>query len=137
MKRINQYHRKLEFIIDKISLLPTNLEQDIFYADALFYRLQVSIDATMDIIAMLCKDFGISVKDDYNNLNELEKLKLFDKELLDYLRRCNGLRNILVHRYNKIDESIIINEKDDIIENLKIFIKKVEQIVNEKLNLSK
>lgn len=136
MKRKDQYSRKLEFIIDKISLLPDNIEENVFYADALFYRLQVSIDATMDVIAMLCKDLGITVRDDYSNIDDLEKLNIFQTDLLKNLRRLNGLRNALVHRYNKIEEERIIQEKENYVDNLKKFVKDVEKIVNERLQLS-
>ncbi len=136
MKRKDQYSRKLEFIIDKISLLPENIEENIFYADALFYRLQVSINAAMDVVAMLCKDLGITVRDDYSNIDELEKLYIFQIELLKNLRRLNGLRNALVHRYNKIEEERIIQEKKNYVDNLKNFVKDVEKVVNERLQLS-
>lgn len=137
MKRKEQYNRKLEFIIDKLSYLPDNIEENIFFVDALFYRLQVSIDAAMDIIAMLCKDLGITVKDDYSNIDELEDLDLFKKELLRNLRRLNGVRNVLVHRYNKIDEEQIINEKENFVKMLKEFAKQVEKVINERIELSK
>lgn len=136
MKRKDQYKRKLEFIIDKLSLLPENVEENIFYIDALFYRLQVSIDAAMDIVAMLCKDLGITVKDDYSNIDELEDLDLFKKELLRNLRRLNGVRNVLVHRYNKIDEEQIIKEKENFVKILKEFAKLVEKVINERIELS-
>ncbi len=136
MKRKDQYSRKFEFIIDKISLLPDNIEENIFYVDALFYRLQVSVDAAMDIVAMLCKDLGITVKDDYSNIDELEGLDLFQKKLLRNLRRLNGVRNVLVHRYNKIEEEQIIREKDNFVNILKEFVKRVEKVVNERLQLS-
>ncbi len=136
MKRKNHYSRKLEFIIDKISLLPDNIEENIFYIDALFYRLQVSIDAAMDVIAMLCKDLGITVRDDYSNIDDLEKLNIFQTDLLKNLRRLNGLRNALVHRYNKIEEERIIQEKENYVDNLKKFVKDVEKIINERLQLS-
>ena len=135
MKRKEQYNRKLEFIIDKLSLLPENIEENIFYVDALFYRLQVSIDAAMDIIAMLCKDLGITVKDDYSNIDELEDLDLFRKELLKNLRRLNGVRNVLVHRYNKIDEQQIISEKENFVKMLKEFARQVEKVINERIEL--
>ncbi len=137
MKRIDQYRRKLEFIIDKITILPNNIEENIFFIDALFYRLQVSVDAAMDIVAMLCKDLGITVKDDYSNIDELENLNIFSKELLDELRRLNGLRNALVHRYNKIEEKQIIKEKDHFVEILKKFVSHIEVLINERLKLSK
>ena len=136
MKRKDQYNRKLEFIIDKLSLLPDNVEENIFYVDALFYRLQVSVDAAMDIVAMLCKDLGITVKDDYLNIDALEALDLFQKELLRNLRRLNGVKNALVHRYNKIEEEQIIKEKENFVNILKEFVKRVEKVVNERIQFS-
>jgi len=135
MKRKEQYNRKLEFIIDKLSYLPDNVEENIFFVDALFYRLQVSIDAAMDIIAMLCKDLGITVKDDYSNIDELGDLDLFKKELLRNLRRLNGVRNVLMHRYNKIDEQQIISEKENFVKMLKEFARQVEKVINERIEL--
>ena len=136
MKRKDHYSRKLELIIDKISLLPENIEDNVFYADALFYRLQVSIDAAMDVVAMLCKDLGITVRDDYSNIDDLEKLSIFQTGVLKNLRRLNGLRNALVHRYNKIEEERIIEEKKNYVDNIKEFVKNVEKVINEQLQLS-
>jgi uncharacterized protein YutE (UPF0331/DUF86 family) len=135
MKRRDQYIRKLEFIADKITVLPENVKDNIFLMDALFYRLQVSIDAAIDIIAMLSKDLGITVKDDYSNLDELENLNIFPGDFLNEIRRLNGLRNVLVHRYNKIEEDLIVSERDHFVEVLKEFIKIVEKLINEQLKL--
>ena len=136
MKRIDQYRRKLEFIVDRITILPKNVEENIFFLDALFYRLQVSVDAAMDVVAMLCKDLGITVKDDYSNINELETLDIFSKEFSNELRRLNGLRNALAHRYNKIEEEQIIKEKVHFVEILKKFVSLVEVLIDERLKLS-
>ena len=136
MKRTEQYRRKLEFIIEKISVLPDNLDEDKFHVDALFYRLQVSIDAAMDVIAMLCKDLGITVKDDYSNIDELEKIKVFNSSIIKDLRRWNGLRNVLVHKYNKIEEDLVAKEKNDVVTTLKTFVKDVEVLIDDKLSLS-
>ena len=135
MKRRDQYTRKLEFIADKIAILPENMNDNIFLMDALFYRLQVSIDAAMYIVAMLSKDLGITVKDDYSNIDELENLNIFPDEFLNEIRRLNGLRNVLVHKYNKIEEDLIVTEKDHFVEVLKEFIKIVEKLINEQLKL--
>ena len=136
MKRTEQYRRKLEFIIEKISVLPDNLDEDKFHVDALFYRLQLSIDAAMDVIAMLCKDLGITVKDDYSNIDELEKIKIFNSSIIKDLRRWNGLRNVLVHKYNKIEEDLVAKEKNDVVTTLKTFVKDVEVLIDDKLSLS-
>jgi uncharacterized protein YutE (UPF0331/DUF86 family) len=135
MKRLEQYHRKIDFIIEKINTLPQNIAADIFYMDALFYRLQVAIDATMDIIAMLCKDFGINVHDDYMNISELEKIKIFPPSEFTQLRKLNGLRNVLVHKYNKIEEDLILQEKDQLVEKLNQFVDLVKGIIDERLQI--
>ena len=75
--RRENYQRKIEFILDRISNLPATKFDDNYYWDVIFYRIHNSIQALMDIIAMLCKDFGISVKDDYSNIDEIEKKKYF------------------------------------------------------------
>ena len=67
MNRKDKYKRKFDFVIDKITSLPEKFKENDYYMDALFYRLQISIDASMDVVAMLCKDLGITVKDDYSN----------------------------------------------------------------------
>ena len=136
MKRIDQYQRKLEFIVDKISTLPDNLHENIFLMDALFYRLQVSIDAAMDLVAMICKDLGITVRDDYSNIDELEYLDLFPKILLNELRHLNGIRNALIDRYNKIEEEQIVKEKEHFVDILKQYVKLVEKFINERLKSS-
>ena len=133
MNRVEQYKRKLEFIIDKITVLPDKLDDNKFFLDALFYRLQISIDASMDVVAMLCKDLGITVKDDYSNLDELEKLSIFKPGLINDLRRWNGLRNVLVYKYNKIEEEVVFQNKNRVVETLISFTKEVEVIMNEKI----
>ena len=133
MDRKEQYKRKLEFIIDKITVLPDKLDDNKFFLDALFYRLQISIDASIDVVAMLCKDLGITVKDDYSNLDELEKLSIFKPGLINDLRRWNGLRNVLVHKYNKIEEEIVFQNKKRVVETLISFTKEVEVITHEKI----
>jgi len=136
MNRQERYKRKLEFILEKIMHLPENIKDNEFYIDALFYRLQVSIDAVMDVVAMSCKDLGITVKDDYSNMDELEKLKIFSPNLIQELRRWNGLRNVLVHKYNKIEEDLVLQEVDNVVKTLKIFVKEMEVLIDEKFNLS-
>lgn len=136
MNRIEQYKRKLEFIIDKITVLPEKLDDNKFFLDALFYRLQISIDASMDVVAMLCKDLGITVKDDYSNLDEIEKLSIFTPRLINELRKWNGLRNVLVHKYNKIEEEIVFQNKNRVVETLITFAKEVEVIISEKIKFN-
>ena len=129
-KRVKRYHDKIEFIIEKIEDIPkdnpTSLEKD-----GIFYRLLVAIEAAMDIIAMQLKDIGIKVEDDYNNIEKLVTNKRISIELGKGLKKCNGLRNILVHKYNKMDEEIAIESIDEVKRNLISLIKIIEEFLDE------
>ena len=87
MEREQQYMRKAEYILEMVSLFkkPTNRDQ----RDALFYRIETAVEASMDIIAMLVRDYGNKVQDDYHNLNTLQEEKIINsiKHLLPYFKR--------------------------------------------------
>ena len=101
IKREQQYKRKINYIIEKITNLPDASNE--FMVDALFYRIHTSIEAAIDLIAMMVKDIGYTVEDDISNIEILIEKKLILPEIGTNLRLYNSLRNILVHRYNKLE----------------------------------
>jgi uncharacterized protein YutE (UPF0331/DUF86 family) len=130
MNRYEQYRRKLELITDKITHLPTDSSEKVFPDDTLSNRLLVSIDAIMELIAMLCEDHNIMVKDVYSNLDELVKKGLLSSEMAKEIRQLNATRYLTRH-YDKIGEDVIMNEKENIFSFLKEFVKKLESIIKE------
>lgn len=69
-KRIGRYRDKIDYIVDSLELIrePENeLEKS-----GVFYRLHTSIEAAIDLIAMIVKDTGKKVEDDYLNIATLE-----------------------------------------------------------------
>jgi len=128
--RIKRYRDKINYIIEKVqnfSIEPKNeLEKD-----GIFYSLQTSIESTIDLIAMLVKDIGIPVKDDPINIDEIVKKRNLDPKLGEKLIKANGMRNILVHRYNEIDEQIILNSVKDVKNVLLKWLDVIEVVLNE------
>ena len=80
---------------------------------------------------MLVKDSGIQVKDDTANISEIVKKRNLDPELGEKLKRANGLRNILIHRYNEIDEDIILNSVEEVKKILLKWLDIIELALNE------
>ena len=128
--RINRYREKIEYIIEALEQIPEKPERPIEISGT-FYNLHTSIESAMDIIAMLLKDLGFRVEDDYSNIEKLVELKVIDKKLGEKLKMCNGLRNWLVHRYNRIDTKIVLDSVDEVKEILMEFIERVEGVLNE------
>lgn len=128
-KRKARYRDKINFITEKIGTLPkTNFDNDIV-KDAAFYKIQTAIECVTDIAAMLVRDMGKDVGDDYHNLEVLKNAGLIDEEMHDKLRKLNGMRNIIVHRYNKIEEDLIFNSIAEIKKTIFDFIEIVEDVI--------
>lgn len=128
--RINRYHEKIEYIIEALEQIPEKPERPIEISGT-FYNLHTSIESAMDIIAMLLKDLGFRVEDDYSNIEKLVELKIIDEELGEKLKMCNGLRNWLVHRYNRVDTKIVLRSVDEVKDILMKFIERIEGVLNE------
>jgi len=128
--RIKRYRDKINHIIDYIEDLPIEPRNEL-EKRGIFYSLQTSIEATIDLVAMLIKDLGIQVKDDYTNISEIVKARKLKSELGEKLKKANGMRNIIMHRYNDFEEQIILNSVEEIKDLLYQWIKIVEEILNE------
>jgi len=128
--RSKQYRDKIQHIFNYIQELPLEPKNEL-EKRGIFYSLQTSIEAMVDLIAMLVKDLGIQVKDDNINISEIVKVRNLDFELGEKLKKANGLRNIIVHRYNEIDEQIILESVEEVKDLLLRWIEIIEECINE------
>jgi len=127
--RLKRYHDKINYIIDNIKDLPIK-SKNILETRGIFYSLQTSIESMVDLVAMLIKDLGVQVKDDEINIDNLIKEKDLNLELGKKLKSANGLRNILVHRNNKVDDQIVL----DSVEEIKSLLSEWLDIIEDGLN---
>jgi len=128
--RMKRYKDKIQHIFDYIQDLPIKPKNEL-EKRGIFYSLQTSIEAMVDLVAMLVKDLGIQVKDDNFNISEIIKIKKLNQDLGEKLKKANGLRNIIVHRYNAIDEQIILDSVQEVKNLLLTWIEVVEGSINE------
>ena len=128
--RIKRYRDKINHVVVYIKDLPFEPKNEL-EKRGIFYSLQTSIEAIVDLIAMLTKDLGIQVKDDNANISEIVKKRKLKSELGVKLKKANGMRNIIVHRYNDFEEQIILNSVEEIKNLLSKWIKVLEEILNE------
>jgi len=132
--RKQRYFEKVEMFETEMKFIKTHTMADDVLIRALSYSLQVCIDIVIDCIAMMTKDLGLVVEDDYTNIEKLEKEKAFSKTEANLIRKFNGLRNAIVHKYNHLDLTII-EEGLKQIENLYELLVKTVDFIEKKLNL--
>lgn len=111
--RFTRYREKMNYISEMIEDLPDTSE-DKLVKRGIYYSIQTAIESLIDLIAMVVKDLGCEVKDDYSNIELVaDRLKL-GKEIIEKTQKANGLRNVLVHRYNGVDDKIFRSSLEDV-----------------------
>lgn len=70
---------------------------------AVYKAFQEATEAAMDLCAMILKDSGKNVEDDYSNLNKLQEEEIITGEIAEVLKESKGLRNRLIHEYNSLE----------------------------------
>lgn len=72
---------------------------------SIYHAYQIIIEAISDLAAMIIKDLNLIPKDDYTNINLLVKKQIISKEISLVIKEATGLRNKIVHKYNRrVDE---------------------------------
>lgn len=130
-ERLQQYSAKIDYIVEKLYTIPDEIDlEDSLYVDGILYRVQTSIEAIMDIIAMHIHDSGISVSDDYNNIELIASDIQLSADIESNLKKLNGMRNVIVHRYGNVDAELVICNLDTIKETISEFIDNIEDVLN-------
>jgi uncharacterized protein YutE (UPF0331/DUF86 family) len=62
-ERAIRYREKMDFIVSSMEAIPSEPEGDLEIS-GVFYKMHTSIEAAMDLAAMLLKDLGIKVEED-------------------------------------------------------------------------
>jgi len=107
---------KISVVINRIDLIDKWIEEkpipDLVRDEktklAIYKAFQEVVEALMDIIAMICGDLCIGPKDDYTNIEVLVSEEIISLDYARILREANGLRNKLIHWYNKINDEIAL-----------------------------
>lgn len=130
-ERAGRYKDKLDLIFKRAGQAQSWLEEvssEVFLEDdktklASYKAFQEAVEACLDLVAMMCKDLGILPMDDYSNLDRLDDLGEGSKKVLI---EANGLRNHLVHRYNKRDDLLALDSMKGLISGIMVFGEEVE-----------
>lgn len=124
-ERVLKYRKKISILTEKLVGIHEKIDSNIV-KDAVLFRIHIAIEAAMDLVAMLVKDRGHDVSDDYHNIEILVDNKIIDVSLARQLKTLNGLRNAIIHKYNKFEEKTVFENKGKIIRILNKFLSVIE-----------
>ena len=102
--RRERYLEKLELFEEELDFIESHdICDDVTEREHCSTHCRPASGISMDIVAMLTKDAGLVVEDDYTNIEKLSKGGIISADEKETLNGYNGLRNSIVHRYNRLD----------------------------------
>ena len=123
--RENLIRSKMTEIMESIDLVRENLPDSFedfsrlgLVKDGIYKRTEFAIENVFDICAIINADLLLEMpENDYGIVENLAKRDILTHEMAEKIRKMRGFRNIMVHRYGRIEDeiaySILRNSLDD------------------------
>ena len=133
---------KLADIEDSISLVEENLPSSFkefshlgLLKDGIYKRMEYAIENIIDICSIINADQHLGIPESQESFVEsLVNNGILTQNMADKTRRMKGFRNIIVHRYGRIDDmlahKILTENMDDFyefIESIECFLEKSKE----------
>ena len=126
---------KITEIIDCITLvrehLPEYAEEFIrmgLVKDGIYKRIEFAIEDVFDICAIINTDFALGVPgEDEDILDNLIREDIISEQMRDKIHAMKGFRNIVVHRYGKIDDRLAFDLLKEHLNDFADFIDEIEK----------
>ncbi|MGV8174764.1 MAG: DUF86 domain-containing protein [Methanothrix sp.] len=138
-ERSGRYKDKLDIVFKRAGqaqrwigeISPDDFLEDDKTKLASYKAFQEAVEACLDLVAMMCKDYGVRPQDDYSNLERLGSLSTISRKVLI---EANGLRNHLVHRYNRRDDLLALESMKNLLSGIVVFGEEVEMWLEKMLS---
>ena len=78
---------------------------------------------------MILIDKKRSVGDDYSNIDKIKEIVLLDEKEIAILKEANGLRNRVIHEYNKTNDKTAKESIINLLPEIEKIIKKFEEFI--------
>lgn len=128
LKQLASYYQELEQIAAGLTF--DNYRKQIVTKRAIERDIQLIVECATDINNMILKQLSKGpAKDYFNSFIELADNQVIEMDFALKLAPSTGLRNILVHEYEKIDDRIVFKS----ITNVLTFYNKYLQVIAEYL----
>mgnify|MGYP000921758889 CR=1 FL=1 len=137
--RIELIRSKMADIEESVNLveanLPTSFEEFSelgLVKDGIYKRMEFSIESIIDILSIINSDLRLSIPEDEEDVVEnLGRNGILTRSMVDKVRRMKGFRNIIVHRYGRIDDLLAYKILMENLQDFDEFIESIDQFLEE------
>ncbi len=132
--------KKLREIDEAVSIIEEKLPQNFedfshlgLVKDGIYKKIEFAIENVIDICSIINTDLSLGVPaDDEGIIKNIETNKILSKKLIEKIEEMKGFRNILVHRYGKIEDEIAFETLQNNLADFQLFKKEVLKFLENK-----
>ena len=119
ISKFDQIRENVNLIEENLSEKYVEFEKLGIVKDGIYKRYEYSVELVIDILSLINAELKLGIPNGTSDIiDQLLKNKIIDEELASIIRGMKGFRNILVHRYGKLDDKLAYKI---IVENLSDF----------------
>jgi len=112
--RKEEIFERIARIEDSVSYVENKLPSDLFklknnreLRNSVYKEIEFAIQNVIDICAIINSDLRLGVPETEEEIIEnMEKNDILDKNITKKIEKIKGFRNVLVHKYGKVDDEI-------------------------------
>lgn len=132
---------KLSDIMESITIIGENLPREFkdfavsgLIKEGIYKKIEFAIESIIDICSIINSDLRLGMpEEDEDILNNLEKKNIFSTKILSLIKDMKRFRNILVHKYGKIDDKKAYENIKEGLQDFEKIINEIEEFLNKKL----
>lgn len=130
--------QKLKEIDESIELIKDNIPRGMeefkalgLVKDGIYKKLEFSIQNLIDIFSLIYSSLNLGVPSTLDDIFDgLRDKKVFSSEIISLVQEMKGLRNILIHKYGKINDSIIFELVSERLDDFEKIVDVIEKHLN-------
>ncbi len=105
--KFDQIRENVRIIEDNLTKSYVEFEKLGIVKDGIYKRYEYSIELIIDIISLINAELKLGIPNGTSDIiDQLCKNGILDEGVADIIRGMKGFRNILVHRYGKLDDEL-------------------------------
>ena len=135
--RAEDIRSKIEQILESLNFIEETMPADFkgfkdskIIRNALYKEVEFALENILDICSIINADLMLGmpeVEDDI--IANLKAKKIFDKKIIDKIREMKKFRNILIHKYGKIDDKKAFEDIKEGLKDFELIIKEIENFL--------
>ncbi|MBS3099629.1 DUF86 domain-containing protein [Candidatus Pacearchaeota archaeon] len=138
ISKLKELNNSLEFIEDNLPKEYEDFKISRLLRNGIYKELEFALENVLDICSIINSDLGLGMPEVEDNiLDNLEGKKIFAKKIVEIIRDMKRFRNILVHKYGKINDSIAFETISDGLKDFEMIINEIEKVIKKYKNNQK